>query len=451
MLEVTTSIDSDLPFDLDSEPVDTPSAPEPPLAPWVPGDIDTMQPGPKLAALLSAIDVNSVSEYDRVAVLRAHRRMASYYAAASMRAMVSLRDAYLADHESHLSAGESAAAEIRVALMLTRRGADVELSLAIDLAERLPQVLEAMHAGELDVARARAIDRATLDLDVDTAREVADTVLPRAGDLTTGQLRAWLEKLRLDLCPEQAEARYETAVEQRCVSIEATPDGTAHLHAYHLPPDRANAIMRRLTRDARKLRRKGEDRTIDQLRADVLVDLASSSHAIVRGPHGERIATASNGGSVEIKVDLETLARLAEHPGDLAGYGPVIAEIARNVADHQHDTPWHYTIIDSDTQRPVAGGTLRRRPTATMRRQIARLHPTCIFPGCRMPAADCDLDHTTQWSQGGPTTNDNLAPHCRHDHTLKDVGGWVYRINDDGAITWTSPLGHIYVVRPPPT
>ncbi|MGI8823239.1 MAG: HNH endonuclease signature motif containing protein [Acidimicrobiia bacterium] len=59
------------------------------------------------------------------------------------------------------------------------------------------------------------------------------------------------------------------------------------------------------------------------------------------------------------------------------------------------------------------------RPGPGQRRQVETGNPTCVSPGCRIPAAGCDLDHRIPWSQGGPTSNDNLTPLCRHDHRIR--------------------------------
>jgi hypothetical protein len=47
--------------------------------PSIPATLDTMEPGPALAALLAALDLETVSDQDRVVVLRAHQRLASHY------------------------------------------------------------------------------------------------------------------------------------------------------------------------------------------------------------------------------------------------------------------------------------------------------------------------------------------------------------------------------------
>ncbi|MCJ7779409.1 MAG: hypothetical protein MUQ27_01140, partial [Acidimicrobiia bacterium] len=45
----------------------------------VPDGLDEMRPGPILGAFLAAIEVDTLSGYDRVVVLRAHQRMVSHH------------------------------------------------------------------------------------------------------------------------------------------------------------------------------------------------------------------------------------------------------------------------------------------------------------------------------------------------------------------------------------
>ncbi|MFB3051515.1 MAG: HNH endonuclease signature motif containing protein [Acidimicrobiia bacterium] len=40
-----------------------------------------------------------------------------------------------------------------------------------------------------------------------------------------------------------------------------------------------------------------------------------------------------------------------------------------------------------------------------------------------MPATDFDLDHGEAWANGGPTTENNLALLCRHDHIVRHHAG----------------------------
>jgi hypothetical protein len=293
--------------------------------------------------------------------------------------------------------------------------------------------------GVIDVRRARTIDHETSHLTVATARGVVERVAEAAPNLTTGQLRARIKKLCIQTDTEEAKKRYDHAVDGRRVIAEPTVDGTAHLTALDLPPDRVTAITRRINTIARSLRQDGETRTMDQLRADVYLDILDGTNHQTKAR-----------GVVHLTVDLDTLTGLTEHPGDLNGFTPVISDIARQITADQQDAEWRYTITDTQTGQPVTTGITTRRPTTPQRRTVQSRDRTCVFPGCRMPASDCDLDHTTTWAEGGPTVPDNLATMCRSDHRLRH-NGWTYKTLPNGANQWTSPLGHTYTTwKDPP-
>lgn len=403
----------------------------------IPEGLDDMAPGFLLAAVLSEIDVHRLAGHDRVVVLRAHQRMASHHNAKLYEAMGAITDAYAADPESpteYAEVCEDAAAEIRVALRWTRRATDKELSFALDLRRRLPAVFQRFAVGELDLRRARTFDYGTTDLPISAARVIADRLLDEAAGLTPGELAAKIRRLRVEVEPEEAKLRHDRAHDERRVVLEATPEGTANIHAYGLRADRAAELMTCLHRTALGLKRDGDGRTIDQLRADVLVDLPALAAA------DDRSAARS---TINLHVDLETLAELKDASGDLNGFGPVIADIARQVGERHGDAVWEFTVEDSRSGMPIDTGTTRRRPTNSQRRTVRSRSRRCIFPGCRMPATESDLDHTEPWSDGGSTAVDNLAPLCRHDHCLRHRAGWQYMRRADGDHVWRSPLGHV--------
>jgi hypothetical protein len=402
----------------------------------IPKGLADMAPGPKLGAILSSIDRNRISGHDRVVLTRAWNRQVAHDQAELYASMVAVADAEQEELSGHLESDEIqdlAASEIRAALTLTRRSADYHLGLASDLIQKLPQVGQALSEGRIDLAKARVIVEETSHLEAVSARRVAEAALEHASSQTTGQLGARIRKLVILLDPEGARTRYQEAIEDRRIISSANPDGTANLYGLNLPAHRAGAAMRRISRLARAAKSADDPRTMDQIRADVLMDLLQGQH---RGPDKK--------GSVSIQVDLSTLAGLDEHPGELGGYGPVIADIARQITEEQADSEWRYTITTDEGQM-VHNGTTRRRPTTNQTRQVEAENPTCVFPGCRMPATECDIDHNQEWSAGGPTQVDNLAPLCRHDHVIRHHG-WTINQHQPGNYEWTSPLGHTYQV-----
>jgi hypothetical protein len=330
---------------------------------------------------------------------------------------------------------EGAVAEVRAALSLTRRAAESDLDLAWSLWERLPEVLDALRQGRIDLRRAWVVVAGTTHLDTPEARAVAAEALAKAEGRTTGQLKALIRRLCIEVDPDEAVHRHEAAILDRAVVAELGENSTASITASDLPPERVAAIMDRLTRIAQGLRGGDEERTIDQLRADVFPDLLEGK------PAGRQR------GTIDMRVDLTTLIGLEERAAELPGFGPVIADIARQMTE-RHGPSWRVTVTD-EAGDIVRTDVTRRRPSDPLRRVVECRDQTCGFPGCRAPATACDLDHRIPFADGGTTDADHLCPLCRHDHVVRHRHGWTYVRHLDGSITWTSPLGVRYT-RPPP-
>ncbi|MDH3607519.1 MAG: HNH endonuclease [Acidimicrobiia bacterium] len=399
--------------------------------------LETMQPGPELAAALHGIDRDSLSGDELVSVMIADRRLASHYMAQSYQDIAAIGGALddLGDEYHHTI--EYTAAEIGAALCLTRRSAESETHMAMELTRRLPKVLEALLVGDIDVRRAQVLANGTDHLPVAAARGIIDGIIEEASRLTTGQLTARLRRRCIEYDPQAAVDRYRRTVEDRRVYATPSPEGTANLLGLDLPPERVQAFTRYLTETAQRLRRLGDNRTMDQLRADIYLDILAGTHN----------PTNATGGGVHLKVDLTTLARLDNQPGELAGYGPIIADVARQIADHQHSAQWSYLVTDPQTGNIVHSGTTRRRPTRPQHRHITAHYPTCVFPGCRMPSIDCDIDHRTPHADGGCSHNHNLAPLCRHHHRIRHQAPWNYQQHPNGDHTWTTPLNRTYTTN----
>lgn len=437
--------DFDTPFgDLEVVPVEpAPAAGRDATRSGLLAELDSWEPGLPLAAFLATVDRSRLSGHDRITLLRARQKLISHLTANLYADIASVTKAMVDEFgDDPEMAHESAAMELRAALRLTRRSAEKELELADDLTERLPDVVEAMEQGRLDLRRARVLADGTCHLNEKQARQVVDKVVETAGELTTGQLAAKVRKLCMAVQPEEAENRYQQAVDNRRMVREATVDGTANLLILDCPPNRAGEAFNRINAIAKSLCSPGETRTMDQLRTDIALDLLC----------GRKDYKTTGRGIVNIHVDLKTLAELADTPGELAGFGPVVADIARQVTEEQQGSEWRFRVTDPDTRMPLHIGTTKRRADTKQERHVELRDLTCITPGCRMPATECDLDHTTPWARSHRTSVGGLAPLCRHDHVGRHKFGWTYRRLPGGDYLWTSRLGHTYTTsgRPPP-
>ena len=147
--------------------------------------------------------------------------------------------------------------------------------------------------------------------------------------------------------------------------------------------------------------------------------------------------------TINVTIDLPTALGLADNPGQLAGYGPIPANIAREIAS---DGRWKRFVTD-----PVSGvlldyGRETYEPPQELQNFLIARDRTCRFPGCRKPAHLADLDHTIPWEAGGTTSAENLGALCRRHHNLKTHHGWKVVNHGDGACTWTSPAGKEFFV-----
>lgn len=191
--------------------------------------------------------------------------------------------------------------------------------------------------------------------------------------------------------------------------------------------------------------------------------------------------------TVNVYVDLPTLAGLADRPGEIRGYGTVTAGTARALAASAssiralvtHD-PASRTAADTT---PLDAGAAPNAPTLVIPPDRIGLHSDntmrsrtcssvvdpgravyrppeatadyvrardrhCQFPGCRVSAERCDLDHRLPYESGGATCPCNLDVLCRAHHRLKTFTSWRAEPDASGRLTWTSPLGHTYALAP---
>ncbi|GEK84967.1 HNH endonuclease signature motif containing protein [Microbacterium aerolatum] len=190
-----------------------------------------------------------------------------------------------------------------------------------------------------------------------------------------------------------------------------------------------------------------DPRTMDQARVDVMIDLLLAAAAESVAASGAEAIR----GRVQVTLPAAVLAGASDAPADLAGCGPVDADLIREIAGLSPG--WDRLYIDECSGMVTA--TDRYRPTAEMRRYLRARDGRCRFPGCAASVLRCDLDHTEEYSRGGVTACGNLGHLCRRHHSLKhpDVDSkhrWRARQLPGGRIEWTSPHGRVFVDHPQP-
>ncbi|HET6214381.1 MAG TPA: DUF222 domain-containing protein, partial [Micromonosporaceae bacterium] len=461
---------------------------------------------------------------DCVQVLRAQYRQVSHERARLMTAIaeVALRDD--ADGTGRLAEpSEFAFDEVRAALVWTRRAADAQCALALDLVRRLPAVHAALSQGAIDEPKARIFSDWTEGLADEQARALCAGLLPGAPGWTTGQLVERIKRWAIAIDPHWAQRRYEQAIRGRRVVGSRNSDGSANLCGFDLPVGQVATAYARIDGLAQAAKRGGRRDPIDHIRAELFLGMTDGSYTgmddaailttLLTAAEPSVPSPGSRPGArgVEVRVRLSTLLGLDRHPGELAGWGPVHAELARSLVAQHTAGQWRFVLTDSGGH--LSGvGILRRRPTglprdgragvveiqvpermlralatqahrsgdwapvvaellthldnagdpaaqadptrrlpgAALRRLVQARDRTCVFPTCRAPARNTDTDHSIEHGAGGPTIAANLGCTCRHDHRLRHDGDWQLRQPRPGHFVWISRLGQTYHVHPAP-
>ncbi|HVK30837.1 MAG TPA: HNH endonuclease signature motif containing protein, partial [Nocardioides sp.] len=81
-----------------------------------------------------------------------------------------------------------------------------------------------------------------------------------------------------------------------------------------------------------------------------------------------------------------------------------------------------------------------------LREAVHLIHPGDVFPFAANLTKNVDLDHQIPYSEGGPTSTDNLGPLTRTHHRIKTHAGWELRQPFPGIVIWRDPHGAHYLV-----
>ena len=239
-----------------------------------------------------------------------------------------------------------------------------------------------------------------------------------------------------EIDPAMLKRRHAAERGRRDVHLSPGKFGMARLTAY-LTADTATAIYAVIRGHAKTLRAEG--RSFDERKADALAELILNPKKRPK----PRVST-----QIRVVVPAGTALGLTDDAGHLAGYGPIPADMARDLAANG---TWRRLLTDPVSGEPLDYGTTRYRPTAPLTERVVARAGDCDAPGCVMPAHDCDLDHVQPYrpdGTGGPTSEHNLRPRCQHHHDVKGLPGWTVTNNPDGTSTWRTPHGKTYISRP---
>ncbi len=397
-----------------------------------------------------------------------------------------LRDASTREREMPL---RSMAAELAVDARVSDRTVQTQLFEAHRTVTQFAASWEAWREGRVSRAHVRVIVDAGADLPEDEARAAYEAeVLAHAETTSAGRVRSYAEQVAESLNPRTMQERHDEAVLGRRVWVEDLRDGMSMLGVIG-PSVEVHGVHDRLTRQGkaikaadRAVRREAseraaaggdaaerdaaggdaereaageresdsvwfDERSLDQIRADLLLDMMLTS-----SPSVDPTSGAVEGGlgairaHVQVTVPATTLAGSTKGGAELDGKCAVDPETAKVLAGS-------VPSFDRVFLDPITGAVLavdRRFVTAEQKRYLVARDIRCRFPGCRRPARDCDWDHREDWALGGKTDVDNVGAFCKRHHTMKQAAGWTVVQEPGGRLRFTAPSGLEYTDDPPP-
>ncbi|MEU2205132.1 DUF222 domain-containing protein [Microbacterium oleivorans] len=428
-----------------------------------------------LAGIVADVDSAArriaAAQIDELRVLAAAGRLAE--------AQTAQRNARVQVHDMAL---RSIAAEVGGVMRVTDRTVQRRIGEARTLVEGFPATVEAWEQGRIVRGHAIAIVETGTSLPAEMWAEFEQVAITRCERDTPNRVRGELEILAHRMHPRSFAERHEEAAAGRCVRIVPGRDGMSDVVAT-VPTVIAEGIHDRLTQQARaiidtrdeRIAARGgagvafgeaavtraevgdgygnadsddaaaivatDNRSTDQVRADVFADLLLAGTPAL---DDTRDTTAGPLGAIRARVQVlipaATLIGEDDGPCDLAGRSPIDPATARTLAG---DTGMWERLFHDPTTGVTVSTDSYRVPTG-MRRFLQARDQHCRFPGCRVAAIRCEVDHTHDHALGGRTELSNLAHLCQRHHSMKQFTAWRVRQLQGGVLEWTSPLGRTY-------
>jgi len=205
------------------------------------------------------------------------------------------------------------------------------------------------------------------------------------------------------------------------------------------------AVKVALNRTAESARSAGDPRSRSQLEADTLVDSVLAG-AVQREP-----------GAIELGLVMTDTALFgsSDEPAHVDGYGPVPAELAREIvagACSRDERVWVRRLYAD----PTSGDLVAMDSRARLFRSSLRRFVTLRDRFCRTPWCDAPLrhrDHAEAAAAEGLTSGDNGQGLCQACNHAKQAPGWRARPSPGAGphtVETTTPTGHTYRSQAPP-
>ena len=371
------------------------------------GVADCATPG-EPGAVPDAVRIDRIARLEKIKSAAAALQMAE-----SVRFAQSQAAAQLAADVHPDKIGRGIADQLGLARHVSGFEAARRLGAARALWFDLPATYRLLVAGEISEYVASLVVTETRHLDAETRREV-DAKISAAGISRMGprSAAACARKHAYEADPEGYVQRGRTERKNRRVTLRPAPDTMSVLSGY-LPAEHGVACLKALRDQADALKAAGDRRCRDQIMADTLVERLTG-----------QASAADVNAEVQIVMSLDALLYAnSQTPAELNGYGPLPADLARDLLASSKGRLWWRRLYAAPVGGPLVGGDPHRRHFDGYLRKLIMWRDR----GCRDPYCDAPIrhiDHIQRYSDGGLTIIHNGRGECERGNYAREMPGW---------------------------
>ncbi len=276
-----------------------------------------------------------------------------------------------------------------------------------------PAIKEAFRSGRLSEQKVKQIASAA-DARPDQALNLVDAAV----EMDLAPLKRHCADVRQSaLSEDDSIDRYEQMRRRRYCRMWSDQEGFGRLEA-RITPDALAVLSSCLepfqTKEFDQARGEGRHEPRHAYAADALVAMAKASRegsGSFKGPDT----------LVRVRVDLGALKRGRTEPGEtceIPGFAPLPVTLVRQILG---DSLLELVLKDGEDVNTVC--TKSRYIRRALRVALEERDQTCCVPECD-GSDPLEVDHRTDYADGGPTSLENLARLCPYHHHLKTHRGW---------------------------
>lgn len=349
--------------------------------------------------------------------------------------------------------GEFLALEVGPILGISATSAIGVIGEVLSVRARFPTLWTLFLETRIEWRMAVSVARECWELSVEAAAEVDRRCAAVVPGWALSRLMWHVKKWVVEVDPVLAARREAVARVRRFVEVDTISDAHCRMSGWLAPQD-AIAFNQAL------------DRIADGLPAQPLPDeLAHFDHTPEQTARFDRnrrraaavgvLARQAFGQDVlpthELVVHIDADDPVFDYAGDAANSGVAVVEKWGSLLTSRLP---EFLSGSKVVVRPVidpAGlpGEDRHDPSRVLRLAVCTANPVEVFPYGSRRSSSCDLDHTTEYVEGGPpgqTAVGNLGPLGRFAHRGKTHGGFHVCQPRPGIFHWRTPLGFEYLV-----